>query len=395
MSHVAPRPPGRRSGTTVLAAVVVVALLLGMAAGLWWLRERDDDTDPARDTTAGTPAPDDTGGKNEPAKERPTRKSEPDGGQSGGDADLGEAAEEIARGERRFPKDPRVVVISIDGLGSLWVSEQSSPTLARLISEGAATLNARTEVEKTVTLPNHTGMVTGDRVDAAQGGHGVTWNGTSSRLVAPGTASVFSVIDEAGGSSAVYAGKTKFEMWNRSWPGAIDDLVIESHQPTLVSAALQELRQRDHDLLFLHLAGPDAAGHSSGWGSPAYLDAVAAADSDVARVVSAVTEDPQLAQETIVIVTADHGGTPGTTKHSDTSRPEDYSIPFLVWGPGIGPADLYALNDDYADPGSGQPGYDDPPPVRNGSVANLVTDLLGLPPVPDSLFNTGHDLDVR
>ena len=42
--------------------------------------------------------------------------------------------------------------------------------------EGAFTLDARTEREQTRTLPNHTGMLTGRRIDARRGGHGVTYN---------------------------------------------------------------------------------------------------------------------------------------------------------------------------------------------------------------------------
>jgi hypothetical protein len=58
-----------------------------------------------------------------------------------------------------------------------------------------------------------------------------------------------------------------------------------------------------------------------------------------------------------------------------------------VWGAGVEPgADLYDLNPQLADPGDAQPGYDDPPPVRNGFVANLVTQVLGLDPVDGSRF---------
>jgi len=386
-------PPTKPTGTA--ATFALVALVVAIAAGgLWWVRHQDQPggSDPGPGTT-----PDAGGG------DGGTRGSgsgnDADGGRGDGtDADpgLGDEAEEIANQD--FPDDPRVLVISVDGLGSLWVSQTSTPTLADLLGQGAGTLNARTEVEKTVTLPNHTGMVTGVRVDAARGGHGVTWNHTSTRSVAPGTDSVFSTIDDAGGSSAVFVGKDKFEMWGRAWPGTIDELEIDEDQSALVTDAIADLRGGGgdgRDLVFLHLAGPDTAGHEHGWGSPAYLGAVKKADADIDRVVSAIVGDPELAEETVVIVTADHGGVPGTRSHTDRRRPEDYTIPFAVWGPGITPGDLYALNPDYRDPGRGQPGYGGPQPVRNGDIANLVTDLLGLDAVPGSQFDAAHDLDVE
>jgi len=358
-------PPSSRPGVAAGAFALVALLVALAAAGVWWAQQGDDASSAgASDASESTSAsPTDPSGASEAAS--------------------AEAAD-----------DRRVVVISVDGLGSRWVDRRSTPTIAELLKQGAGTINARTEVEKTVTLPNHTGMVTGDRVDPVRGGHGVTWNHTSTQSVALGTQSVFSTVDAAGGTSAVYAGKQKFEMWGRAWPGTIDPLEIDD-QSSLVAATVEDLRAGGHDLLFLHLAGPDTAGHEHGWGSPAYLDAVRTADADVDRVVSAVSGDPGLVEEVVVVVTADHGGVPGTTAHSDRTRPENYTIPFVVWGAGVTPGDLYDLNPDYRDPGSSQPSYDEPPPVRNGDVANLVTDLLGLDPVPGSLFDTGHDLDVE
>ncbi len=398
---MSPAPPSLKPSASA-ATLALVALVVAIAAGgLWWGRHQDEPAgaDGADGADGDTTSTSGTGGTDEPRDRGGNGGSDGpgDGGGrgDGSDADpgLGEAAEEIAGQD--FPDDPRVVVISVDGLGSRWVSKESTPALADLLAQGAGTLNARTEVEKTVTLPNHTGMVTGLRVDASQGGHGVTWNHTSNQSVAPGTESVFSTIDDAGGESAVFAGKDKFEMWGRAWPRAIDQLVINPKQPALVTAAITDLHQQEHDLVFLHLAGPDSAGHKLGWGSASYLTAVARADADVDRVVSAIVADPGLAAETVVIVTADHGGLPGTRTHVDRSRPENYTVPFVVWGPGITPGDLYALNPDYRDPGDGQPGYDGPQPVRNGDVANLVTDLLGLGAVRGSEFDLAHDLDVE
>ena len=66
-----------------------------------------------------------------------------------------------------------------------------------------------------------------------------------------------------------------------------------------------------------------------------------------------------------------------------------------VWGNGVGPGtDLYDLNPDYADPGRDRMSYDGVQPVRNGMVANLVLDLLGLPAVPGSEHDAAQDLDV-
>ncbi|MEZ5096901.1 MAG: alkaline phosphatase family protein [Nocardioides sp.] len=73
----------------------------------------------------------------------------------------------------------RVLLISVDGLNPTAIKDlgrSQAPTFYRLIDEGATTLNARTEYEQTETLPNHTGMVTGRRITASRGGHGVTWN---------------------------------------------------------------------------------------------------------------------------------------------------------------------------------------------------------------------------
>ena len=96
-----------------------------------------------------------------------------------------------------------------------------------------------------------------------------------------------------------------------------------------------------------------------------------------------------------MVLTADHGGAAGEDRHDEADEVETYRIPFVVWGRGIRPADLYDLNPDYADPGADQPAYDGPQPVRNGDLANLATDLLGLGPVPGSELGASQDLDWR
>ena len=293
-----------------------------------------------------------------------------------------------------------VVAISIDGLNPRAITrlgKQRAPALNKLIRRGATTLNARTALELTDTLPNHTGMVTGRRIEASTGGHGVTWN--DERLTPPTVqaaaghevSSVFNVVHDAGGSPAYFASKSKFSLWERSWPDAIDtDVIVEANRP-LVRAFVTDLTSRTRSFRVLHLSAPDVTGHARGFMSPAYLDAVAATDRLVGKVMKTIAVTPSLAGHTAVILTADHGGRGAS--HREPARAFNYTVPFMVWGPGVAAgADLYAINADYTNPQRARTTYADAP-IRNGDVANLALDLLELPAVPDSEHNAAQDLD--
>ena len=304
-----------------------------------------------------------------------------------------------AKPPRDRPRD--VLAISVDGLNTRALDGLGPDSaFGRLFGEGAATLNARTEVEQTVTLPNHTGMLTGRRIDADEGGHGVTWNDELPGRTVPGpdghgVSSVFDVVHEAGGTTALFAGKDKFATFDRSWPDAIDEFEVDGDAGALVDDAVSDLATAERRFTFLHLGLPDVAGHASGWMSPAYLDAVAETDRLLGEVLDTVEATPRLSKRLVVVLTADHGGLPGEKDHDDASDVEDFRIPFVIWGRGIRPADLYELNPDYADPGAGRPAYGGAQPVRNGDLANLVTELLGLGPVPGSELDADQDLDWR
>jgi hypothetical protein len=301
------------------------------------------------------------------------------------------------------PSVTTVITVSIDGFNPAAVGalgSERAPTLHRLIEEGASTLNARTEQEKTVTLPNHTGMVTGRRVAAAQGGHGVTWDddrtrpATVRRAAGRRVRSAFNVIHRAGLATAVFAGKAKFSMFERSWGRAIDRFTIRQDNGRLVRLVRRDLAHETRAFRFVHLSGPDLAGHAHGFMSPAYLDAVSATDRLLGKLVASIESDDGLAGGTVLIVTADHGGK--GVGHSDPTKLADYRIPFVAWGAGVAPgADLYDLNPDYRDPGRRPTTYAGVQPIRNGDVANLVTDLLGLGPVRGSEFDHNQDLDLR
>ena len=312
----------------------------------------------------------------------------------------GGAAVEERRAEQVAGKR-RVLVISVDGLRSSVLDELDAsevPTFTRLREEGAGTLDARTVVEQTETLPDHTSMITGRRIDADHGGHGVTWNTDEPGTTVQGAAgeqvgSVFALVHRAGGTTALFTGKSKFSLFQRSWPTAVDRFTLDTRGARLVRKARKDLRRDTRTLTFLHLAAPDLAGHAHGWTSSRYADAVRTVDGWLSDVLATVESKPVLRKHLTIVLTADHGGS--GQGHTDPTVLEHHRVPFLTWGKGVEAADLYTLNPDYKKPRRKRPGYAAArQPVRNGDVANLALDLLGLRAVPGSTIGTAQGLDL-
>jgi hypothetical protein len=294
------------------------------------------------------------------------------------------------------PPVEHVVVVSVDGLNPDAITRlgpAGAPTFHHLMREGAFTLNARTEVEQTDTLPNHTGMLTGRRIDRDRGGHGVGFNDDQGSTVQEAAghpvASVFGAVAAAGGSTALYAGKDKFRVLRRSWPGSMDAFAVIADADRLTGTVVDDLRDGAPSLTFLHLAPPDVAGHASGFMSRPYLAAVARADRLLGRVLDVL---PASGEDHLLVVTSDHGGRDG---HRDAANPDNFTVPFLAWGEGVpAAADLYRLNPQLAEPDDERVGYAGPQPVRNGFVANLVTSALGLPAVRGSTLDADQSFNV-
>jgi hypothetical protein len=292
---------------------------------------------------------------------------------------------------------PHVLLVSVDGLNTAAITRlgpAGAPTLHRMLAEGAGTLNARTEYEETVTLPNHTGMMTGRRVDRFKGGHGVTWDDdrprtTVQKAAGHAVASIFTVVHAAGGSTALYSTKAKFGLYERSWPRAVDTFGVREDQRALVRLARADLSDGAPTFTFLHVSLPDRTGHEYGGMSSQYVAAVQRTDAQLGTVLRAVA-----GRGVSVVLTADHGFAAGSTSHSVRRNLQNYRIPFLAWGAGVDHGDLYAMNPGYADPGTRRPSYAGKQPVRNGDAADLAAMLLGLPAVPGSQLDAHQTLRV-
>jgi predicted AlkP superfamily pyrophosphatase or phosphodiesterase len=309
-----------------------------------------------------------------------------------------------------------VIVVSVDGLRPDAVTAlgpEMAPNFHRLRREGAGTDNARTDPDHTVTLPNHTGMITG-RMTEGPSGHGWTGNGDPFpgqhlHRERPGyVASMFDVAHDHGLRTGLFASKSKFSLYDLSYgerfgapdrtgpdngPDKIDLFLVERETDRLVAAFVAEHAARPFGLAMLHFHDPDSAGHGHHWdltpGSP-YLAAVRRVDGFLGQILGAAEHG-----RTWIVVTADHGGVAGTGRHDQRRSPENFRIPFWVRGPEVAPGrDLYALNaGTRREPGPEQlPAGAEPPPVRNADAANLALALLGLPAVPGSSANATQNL---
>jgi predicted AlkP superfamily pyrophosphatase or phosphodiesterase len=246
----------------------------------------------------------------------------------------------------------RLIVISIDGAKPAVMRECRLPNLDRLRRTGSWTYNAQT-VLPSVTLNAHASMVSG--VGPAK--HRVTWNDyfRPSRGYLP-VPTIFTVAREAGLSTAAFVAKDKLRHL-----GSPRDLPVfrrPGYDARSVSkAAAAYLKARRPDLLFIHFADPDSAGHAHGWGSRQQVRALEQVDAALGVLLAALRE-ARVDHETALIVTADHGGH-GKSHGSD--RPEDTTIPWICAGPGI------------------KSGHELTTPVRVYDTAATGAALLGLP----------------
>jgi hypothetical protein len=95
-------------------------------------------------------------------------------------------------------------------------------------------------------------------------------------------------------------------------------------------AASYILRQRPA-LCFIHFTDTDDAGHRYGWGSPQQLQAFAGVDAALGEVLHSI-EQAGILEESVLIITADHGGHRRT--HGSRSA-DDMNIPWIAWGANV------------------------------------------------------------
>jgi predicted AlkP superfamily pyrophosphatase or phosphodiesterase len=236
----------------------------------------------------------------------------------------------VARSQPRGVARVRgVLIVSVDGLRPDLILRAQAPVLRSLMDRGSFTLWAKTTA-LALTLPSHTSMLTG----VSPMKHGILWNTELPliRPIYPARPTLFELAKNAGFSTAMAVGKTKLSLLAR--PGTLDWAFVPRRDlpdSTVADTAVRWIAVHRPQVLFVHLAGVDTAGHKFGWGSSEQLTAVAMADRSIGRMLGALATQ-KLLDRTAVLVSADHGGA-GTTHGPDD--PRSRTIPWIIAGPGI------------------------------------------------------------
>ena len=228
-----------------------------------------------------------------------------------------------------LPLARRVLILSIDGLRPDAIALAPMPNLLALMESSAYTLNAQT-VHPSVTLISHTSMLTG----LCPSKHGVYWNDYLPLLgYAKGT-DLFDLADATGMQTVMYVGKEKLRQITE--PSSTDVFTYINDRDLVITEQLIANFPQDFRLLFVHFPTPDWMGHEYGWLSWQQLSVIFRADEALGQILAELSARG-LREETLIIITADHGG--HETTHG-SSQPEDMTIPWIANGAGIKPGQL-------------------------------------------------------
>lgn len=244
-----------------------------------------------------------------------------------------------------------VAIIGVDGAGA-WFSEDVAPVSYRIGQEGASSYGTQT-CSPTISAQCWGTMLLGVLPEV----HRLTNEIISGRPYDPESSnpSIFRLMRNAHPDACM----ASFCGWNPINIGIIEDNIgvmkgtgsfpeIEDkavRYPRIDEAVAGQAAKfvEDNDnpsLLFVQLNYVDAAGHWNGYGSPAHLESITFSDGLIRSIYEAYDKKGIL-DDTLFIITADHGGTPDG-KHGGES-PEEKTVFLGIHGrtiaPGSGMAD--------------------------------------------------------
>lgn len=229
-----------------------------------------------------------------------------------------------------------VVVIGVDGMSPDGIAHAKTRHIDKLMREGAYTMHAR-GVMPTVSSPNWASMIMG----AGPEQHGITSNSWRPDK--------FAIPPTQVGSDGVRF-ETIFGLLRQQRPNVViacfydwsgfgllfdpnDCDVIKQTEGFEESTrrAVEVITKRKCDFTFIYYGHVDHVGHDKGHGTPEYYQAVEEADRYIGQVLEGL-EEAGIRDNTIVLVTSDHGG---VGKGHGGATLAEIEIPWIINGRGV------------------------------------------------------------
>jgi predicted AlkP superfamily pyrophosphatase or phosphodiesterase len=140
---------------------------------------------------------------------------------------------------------------------------------------------------------------------------------------------LFDIAHAAGMKTFMYVGKEKLQQVTDA--SSVDKFVFINDRDKVVMQNLLADFPEEFGVLFIHFATTDDMGHVYGWLSPEQLSVIFRADEAIGELLTAL-DTYGLRDETLLIITADHGG--HDTSHT-SGLPVDMIIPWIASGAGV------------------------------------------------------------
>ena len=206
-----------------------------------------------------------------------------------------------------------VVIIGVDG-GGAFFRNTSTPRMDAIFKNGAVSYRTKT------SYPTISAQCWGSMLHSVLPEFHRLTNGTvGSKPFKPDSPfpSIFRIVKEAFPN----ANMASFCNWNPINIGIIEDNlgVVKGtgNDPEVADKVVNYIQGNDPTLIFVQFDSVDGAGHGSGYGSERHLAAITAVDALIGNIYDAIKRKG-IQDETLFIVSADHGGTPQGSHGGDT-----------------------------------------------------------------------------
>jgi arylsulfatase A-like enzyme len=222
----------------------------------------------------------------------------------------------------------KVMLVIVDGLRPDAITADRMPVLTGLMAQGWRAARAVT-VRPSATVAALTSLATG----VAPSTHGLTDARMPDlpriRKLRPLPAELRRLGVETSVVAAEVPGAGRWLAGALLRLGGASRLVTAAAAPTslLDRAVDRATGNRNDEFVVVYVNDTDLAGHAWGWMSAAYLQAAGNVDRALARLMPLV-DDP----ETLVILTADHGGGGVLPHYHDHPHPINDAIPMMLLG---------------------------------------------------------------